>query len=687
MADGSVGMSDNAAAAQATTALLAEHVRELIEETFTDAELDAMSKEEREQLVLMLRVGCFPHLRSLLGEWAIKKEDAFMKAKIPVQDQHLRMDADLNSLLFAIQKNFHRGFDQYAKGVQNSFFAYLEMNFPEYPLFNTGRAGTGTRMDANFEVAHAVALNFTPYCEYLMHSESISADESILNNSIRDRLLSLEFYTRLITRARFWVTFFAPLRVLCNSHGAKDHDLHDMGLAMDDVEEAMVELRCNPALMRDPSYRVFTCLKWPCLIDYYASRITKTKGGHTLVELDKQRLYNRDDEVEDMVDELTVCLAEGVLDGLYHNAFNFLTSCYGKYSYDEWDEDMIEKTKHCVADNIILAESILGSVDYYWRQGVNGKMSTASGLVMARQGKCLDGAPAFFEVEHKAASIAFVKINHDPFAAEENEQIRQQELSHAAKLKAKELQAQAKLLRESLNQVSYFTISTLRTIKTATQLDQALSSLKSNTQKTDFLKMFICMWGIGFGLDISMQFSSTKDKSVGKLEDLLKRSKAILSSKIQPPDHPPLRKLRKGSSPADFGLTPLAMYEEGREKYTNMITDQVLKVLELDKHYGIKLLYDWNSIQRQYWDVPLSDLQKEFTVGRIFREDGQLFKVVGLSWDSSKNEYALYYHEHNPSELPPTRINDPENRVLFSFFTSIPLVLDGVDKWIVEWQN
>jgi hypothetical protein len=103
------------------------------------------------------------------------------------------------------------------------------------------------------------------------------------------------------------------------------------------------------------------------------------------------------------------------------------------------------------------------------------------------------------------------------------------------------------------------------------------------------------MWGIGFGLDISMQFSSTKDKSVGKLEDLLKRSKAILSSKIQPPDHPPLRKLRKGSSPADFGLTPLAMYEEGREKYTNMITDQVLKVLELDKHYGIKLLYDWNA--------------------------------------------------------------------------------------------
>ena len=486
MADGSIGMSDNAAPALATTQLLIDHVRELVEENFTEEELAAMTPAEREKLVLILRVGCFPHLRCLLATWAIKEEDIYMKAKIPVQEQHLRMDSDLNSLLFAIQKNFHRGFDQYAKGEQNSFYAYLAMHFPEYPLFNTGRAGTGTRMDANFEVAHAVALNFEPYTQYLMHSASISSEESILSNSIRDRLLSLEFYTRLICRSRFWVTLFAPLRVLCNSHDLEDHSVHDMGHVMDDVEEAMIELCTNPALMRDPSYRVFNLHRWPCLLHYYDSRSTRTKGGQTITAIDNNRLYDRNDEVEEIVDELTVCCAEGVLKGLYHNAFNFLSSCAGKYSYDKWDEDMIEKTKHCVADNIILAESILGSVDYYWRQGINRKMSSASGLVMSRHGDCLDGAPSFWTDKHKAAAISFTKKYHDQFSAEEDEQLRQQELSYAEKLRTKELQAQAKLLQDSLNQVSYFTISTLRTIKTVKQLDQALLTLKSNTQKWIF---------------------------------------------------------------------------------------------------------------------------------------------------------------------------------------------------------
>jgi hypothetical protein len=48
------------------------------------------------------------------------------------------------------------------------------------------------------------------------------------------------------------------------------------------------------------------------------------------------------------------------------------------------------------------------------------------------------------------------------------------------------------------------------------------------TQNVDFLKLFISMYGIGFGLDIPMQFSSTKDKAIGKFDDLLARAKLIL---------------------------------------------------------------------------------------------------------------------------------------------------------------
>ena len=61
MARGSIGMSDNAATALATTALLVDRVRELVEEDFSEAELEAMTPAERDALVRMLRVGCFSH--------------------------------------------------------------------------------------------------------------------------------------------------------------------------------------------------------------------------------------------------------------------------------------------------------------------------------------------------------------------------------------------------------------------------------------------------------------------------------------------------------------------------------------------------------------------------------------------------------------------------------------------------
>ena len=77
---------------------------------------------------------------------------------------------------------------------------------------------------------------------------------------------------------------------------------------------------------------------------------------------------------------------QGVLKALFHNAFNFLSSCDGKYSYDKWEDNMVEDLKHCVADNILLAESIIGRVDHYYRRASRFYMSTISGFVAAKHG-------------------------------------------------------------------------------------------------------------------------------------------------------------------------------------------------------------------------------------------------------------------------------------------------------------
>ena len=376
---------------------------------------------------------------------------------------------------------------------------------------------------------------------------------------------------------------------------------------------------------------------------------------------------------------------QGVLKALFHNAFNFLTSCDGKYSYEKWEDNLIEDLKHCVADNILLAESILGRVDHYYRRAPRFYMSTISGFVAAKHGGVFKDLASCWTKAHKAVLLKVVKRKHNSFLEKEKAQIRQQERVHAQKLKEREEKAEKKILRESLNQVSYFTIPTLKTITRSNQLEEALGTLRSMTQKVDFLKLFISMYGIGFGLDVPMQFSSTKDKAIGKFDDLLARAKVILKAKHRIPERPPPRKGRQSSSPADFGLTLLPEWVECISKCDAKVSDQVDEVLELDSKYGIKLLYDWDSIQRQYWDVPLSDLQKEFTRGRKFKDEGVIYTVLGLSWDTTKNEYAAYYHEDCPLADCPKRVNDPNNRVEHSFFTSIDGFYVGIDSWVIEW--
>jgi hypothetical protein len=106
-----------------------------------------------------------------------------------------------------------------------------------------------------------------------------------------------------------------------------------------------------------------------------------------------------------------------------------------------------------------------------------------------------------------------------------------------------------------------------------------------------------------------------------------------LNAKHRIPERPRPRKARQSSFPADFGLTLLPQWEEFISKCDAKMSNQVDEVLELDSNYGIKVVYDWDSIQRQYRDVPLSDLQKKFTRGRKFMdmEVKVIFTVLGLS--------------------------------------------------------
>jgi hypothetical protein len=307
-------------------------------------------------------------------------------------------------------------------------------------------------MDASFKVAYAIALNYKPYLNLLIHLARILPKHSTLSDSIRIRLGSVEFYGPLLCRARLWIKFFAPLRVLCNCHDLEDHNLRDMGDAMDNIEEAMLQLLENSSLLRDPAFRVFTLNRWPCLNEFYQSRIEKKKRDVFLADIEIERIFQCGDECEHLIDQLVVCNARGILKALYHNAHKFLTSCDGIYASEKWNASMIEETKHCVADNIYLAESHLGRVDYHWRRGLNFHMSTVSGLVMAMYGKLFfNPLPSYWTKEHTKACIAMTKKHYSSLIVEEKERKEKQDLARAKMLREKELKAEDKLVRNSLN--------------------------------------------------------------------------------------------------------------------------------------------------------------------------------------------------------------------------------------------
>ena len=128
------------------------------------------------------------------------------------------------------------------------------------------------------------------------------------------------------------------------------------------------------------------------------------------------------------------------------------------------------------------------------------------------------------------------------------------------------------------------------------------------------------------------------------------------------------------------------VWDEFVAEYDDNVSVQVQDILDLDNKYGIRLQCDWDSPPRQYWNVLLTPLQKEFTRGRTIvdhDEDDTNFTVLGLSWDTDRREYAAYYHEIHCSA---TRFNDHGGRVEFSFFLSDGK-LSGINDWELERLN
>ena len=128
-----------------------------------------------------------------------------------------------------------------------------------------------------------------------------------------------------------------------------------------------------------------------------------------LSEIERERIFEVGEECEDLIDQIVICHAKGILDALYHNAHNFLTSCDGCYASGKFNESMVFATEEAVADNILGAESTLGKVDMTWCRRLNFQISTVSGLIMAKQSDLFSNLPSHWYDAHSNACIALTK--------------------------------------------------------------------------------------------------------------------------------------------------------------------------------------------------------------------------------------------------------------------------------------
>ena len=414
-------------------------------------------------------------------------------------------------------------------------------------------------------------------------------------------------------------------------------------------------------------------------------------GATSLQDLERENIYKAilDDEDIELADRLVVAMAGGGLKSLYRNCSEVLTSQGGSLMFSKWSDEMIEMAKGCTADNI-QAEGMFSKVDRTMRHGINFYMTTAAGIVVAKDGKLFNGVPQIWKVEHTKALIDLSMGNKEMFHMEAIQQEQAQEEANRMKLKERQDPYARKTMKDQHETFSYFGMPRIREITSETLLRQVVErDIKTKGDKIIFLKNFINTFVIGFGYShFYKPLSSTKDKSVGTYDDLFERARLIVREKLKPPSSPPV-KLVQLTNPSEFGLKVTGTYKVAVEKCENNLKLALDSIIKIGAQYGVNLLFPWNALNRPYWHQQLTPLQQRFhrdakfrdveedttyvSAGLTYVSAGLTYVSAGLtyvSYDTKEKDYYLYYYEDSHS--PPKTTSD--SRIHYTPFETTSVI-------------
>ena len=681
MSDFSLLVSDHANSALKISQLLINKCTELVEDGYPQAELDAMTVEEKNRLCRSIQYGCKAHLRCILQDWSARFEGIVMKRFESNAEESERIEYSTDSLLHAIGKLLYTGLDQYGKGGGVEFKAFVASQNEGYDselLLSIERL-CGSRMDYSYSVALTVCLMKRQIIEYLTYrsNTSLSSESHKLITSIRMRLGSKNFETALIVRARFWIVLYQPLRVLTNKHDLK-LNVANMCQVWDTVHDFLERLMEDPSILHQIGLRAFNTGEWPQLIEFYRKTETKEKktasgSKKSLMAAIRDDVYNNvlgTDEDKNLANDLVYHSADGALQGLKNSGSNVLSSMDGDQSLSTYSEEEVKKSENFHFDNI-MSERSFSKVDRSQRTGINFSIATSNSIVTYKSGGGLKEAPECMTEPHQEACIKFAETNLSHF----KEMWKQKEIEQMEGCKEKLLEvseaAAKRSLKIQLSTVSYFFLQRVRDITSAEKLDKILQGISKKGDRLILLKnlinFFYTIWP-----DTKSPFTSKQNGAIGKETELRSRAKYLIAMRRDRniPEKPPIEKFTP-PAPEDFGLISSDTLKAAQDKYHKSHESILENIMHLHDMYMCNLEFPWISINRPYWDIELTDLQKKFPRGAIFTDDNTNYVSLGLTYDTSKEDYCLYYCIQSNRQLPTESTDD---RVEYSFFKTFDTV-------------
>jgi len=440
-----------------------------------------------------------------------------------------------------------------------------------------------------------------------------------------------------------------------------DHEplhLYDFGNVFDTMEKVLIDAIDSPATLLLIDFRFFPVGLFPCLSNFYINRNDRViSSADKLLKISEKNLvssqiynFHGDEELLMMTIRFLVVLLRGMLESLTRNGKAWLTSSDGQYSTQRWTPEMKEKLGALAGDNIALGESPFGRAGYVDEKLMNALSSTVNGVVVGAQCGLFEHLKKL-DNDQLEAILGFVKSRRTIYRNEDRLALERQNKCKEDKLKASQARLMSKLEEKNMLRAS---LQCTQRIKNVKQLTQALKLLDSDTKKINFLKTQIKIYTIVAGWMEEKgkdKFSKKGDPQFGGVLNLTERLKVLINNGKEFPSYDQV-----GPSSADSILeedaerTGFTLMNDYKEHGASLMAASADNMRELQKknadYLPRDLVFGWDQVDTYTWRYPLTAIQAQYKVGRVFidQESKEELVVRGLHYDDSNDDIVLYLH-------------------------------------------